>query len=134
MASEGILRWQGSIINLVTVFSFSFLDQPACLRLMCDPRSAAYVASWDEWRNAGVNLVPVFKEDNNEDLVPLMAALIERPNGLAGLLGGADLGKVSVLLSVAKGIRSAALSKLMINEGVRPECMLFCDFYGKPNV
>jgi len=98
------------------------------------PRSAAYVASWDEWRNAGVNLVPVFKEDNNEDLVPLMAALIERPNGLAGLLGGADLGKVSVLLSVAKGIRSAALSKLMINEGVRPECMLFCDFYGKPNV
>jgi len=90
------------------------------------------VAEWDAWRAAGVKVVPVYREENDDALVPLLAALFEGPGGLQGVLG-ANPSNCAVLMSGPKGISSAALSKKMILAGVEADRMLFCDFFGRPN-
>lgn len=98
-------------------------------------QSAAYVAEWDAWRAAGVNVIPVYKdalsEDELDELVPLLSTLFERPGGLAGVIGS-NVGEAVVLMSGPKGMANAALSKMFVNEGVKAEHLLFCDFFSRP--
>jgi hypothetical protein len=83
-------------------------------------QSAAYVAEWDAWRAAGVDVIPVYKdaldEADQDDLVPLLSTLFERPGGLASVIGG-DVAEAVVLMSGPKGMANAALSKMFVNEG-----------------
>jgi hypothetical protein len=42
------------------------------------------------------------------------------------------VGEAVVLMSGPKGMANAALSKMFVNEGVKAEHLLFCDFFSRP--
>jgi hypothetical protein len=50
------------------------------------------------------------------------------PTGRAG----SNVGEAVVLMSGPKGMANAALSKMFVNEGVKAEHLLFCDFFSRP--
>lgn len=96
--------------------------------------SAAYLVEWDEWREAGVNVHPIYTaSDNNwasgstKSEVLLEQALFHGEHGLRGVLG-CDPKDAAVLISGLPGDVAAQLTKKLTHAGVAGERILFCEY------
>ncbi|KAL3136385.1 hypothetical protein ABBQ38_005642 [Trebouxia sp. C0009 RCD-2024] len=106
-------------------------------------QSAAYLADWDQWREAGVNVQPVYvpglqgeatasgtgdaASNNNIIQDELEQAIFGSEQGLMGSLGG-DPRDCAVLMSGLPGSVTATLTRRLTLEGITRERILFCDF------
>ncbi|CAL8469738.1 g9280 [Coccomyxa elongata] len=111
-----------STAHRVTLFYFA----PSAL-------SAAYLKDWDSWREAGVQVNPVYLESSNGSAAPsiweaVKGAVLGGQQGLMGAVGG-DPRDCTVLVAGLPGDAAAALSRALTAEGVAGERILFCDFF-----
>ncbi|BDA47799.1 hypothetical protein COCOBI_11-0560 [Coccomyxa sp. Obi] len=111
-----------STAHRVTLFYFA----PSAL-------SAAYLKDWDSWREAGVQVNPVYLESSNGSTAPsiweaVKGAVLGGQQGLMGAVGG-DPRDCTVLVAGLPGDAAAALSRALTAEGVAGERILFCDFF-----
>ncbi|DBB01404.1 TPA: hypothetical protein ACH3X1_000070 [Trebouxia sp. C0004] len=106
-------------------------------------QSAAYLADWDQWREAGVRVQPVYIPElqgeaaasgngdataNNAIIQDVLEqAIFGDEQGLMGSLGG-DPRDCAVLISGLPGPVTATLTRRLTLEGITRERILFCDF------
>ncbi|DBA66220.1 TPA: hypothetical protein ACH3X2_002595 [Trebouxia sp. C0005] len=106
-------------------------------------QSAAYLADWDQWREAGVRVQPVYIPElqgeanasgngnataNNTIIQDeLEQAVFGDEQGFMGSLGG-DPRDCAVLISGLPGPVTATLTRRLTLEGITRERVLFCDF------
>mmetsp|Transcript_6826 Transcript_6826/g.7813 ORF Transcript_6826/g.7813 Transcript_6826/m.7813 type:complete len:386 (-) Transcript_6826:371-1528(-) len=95
----------------------------------CDSvSSAAYLAEWDMWRDAGIRVVPIYKEKGSEEGTRLIDTLFDGPGGFATAIES-NPEECAVLIAGTKGLGSVALMRMLTNRGVQQERVLYCDFF-----
>lgn len=91
--------------------------------------AAAYLVEWDQWREAGVSVHPLYLEDADgsspEHL--LENAIFESQGGVAGVLGPRAK-EASVLMSGLPGDIAAHLTRKLTHEGIPSERLLLCEY------
>lgn len=113
--------------------------------------SAAYLLEWDSWREAGVEVHPIYVDmggaaggaasgagggagsgGSTHVLAlgeALEVALFGGERGLVGALGGGDPREAAVVMSGVPGDVAAHLTRRLTHGGVQSERLLFCDFF-----
>lgn len=102
------------------------------------PASAAYLLEWDEWREAGVKVHPLYLSGENGGNGASMdassvqevleEAMFHGPHGLVGAIGQRPE-EAAVMLSGVPGDVAAHLTRKLTHAGVASERLLFCDFF-----
>lgn len=108
--------------------------QPITIIYVSDKQvSAACIQEWDNWRESGISVIPVYVEkDDGRELQlgkeVLEKAMFEQPSGLPGLVGG-KVQDCAVLLAGLRGSTASDLARRLRDEGVSRERLLFCEFF-----
>ena len=114
--------------------------QPVTLVYVSEnPASTSYLVEFDGWREAGVEVQPLYlgermnESDNKEVKIDVLANAIENAvfghhMGIKGVLGGNNPSEAAVVLSGVPGEVAAILSRKLTQSGISSERLLVCDY------
>jgi hypothetical protein len=140
-----------SALDWTPVEAHAGVQPVVLLYLATNPGSAAYLVEFDGWRDAGIDVRPIYVgeaanagviasstngssgngaggESSAKLLMVLEEALFGGVGGLKGALNNGDPHEAAVVLSGVPGDVAAALTRKLTQAGVSSERLLVCDY------
>uniref|UniRef100_A0A383VD77 FAD-binding FR-type domain-containing protein n=1 Tax=Tetradesmus obliquus TaxID=3088 RepID=A0A383VD77_TETOB len=145
-----------AVLNWAPVQAHATSHRVSCVYVTKSPSSAAFLAEWDQWREAGINFHPLYTESmlksssedgeapaangssssSGSDAVVTAAdimglldqGLFLHEHGIESVLGG-RASDATVLLAGLGGDIASAVAKELTFKGVAWERLLFCDYF-----
>jgi len=134
MGARGIAPLH-AVLSWTPVLAHATAHKVALYYVAEKPASACYLVEFDEWRDAGVLVNPLYMEEEGGKGVEevLDQALFGKSEGLLSALGGGCRpSEAAVLMSGLPGSVAGHLTRRLTTEGKIPsERLLFCDFSTK---
>ena len=106
----------------------------AVFQLAPSQAAAPYLLEWDTWREAGVQVHPLYLEEAGGGAGPQAAeqlleqAVFGGEHGLAGVLGGAAARDAAVLMSGLEGEAAAGITRALVHHGIPSERVMVCEY------
>lgn len=133
-----------AVLNWTPVQAHATARRVTCLYVARCASDAIYLPEWDSWRDAGVQFIPLYRNNTSaggdgatsasasqeaaEVLDLLDRGLFLHEHGIEGTIGG-RAGDCSVLLAGVSGGVASGITKELTAKGVAMERMLFCDYF-----
>eukprot|EP00210_Caulerpa_lentillifera_P000996 g959.t1 len=116
-----------SALNWSPVMALSTTQSVTCILVAPSVESASYVQEWDQWRQNGVNIVPVYQEEDQDLEEVLENAMFGHPETFSTLVKYPM--ECAVLMSGLTGSASTFLTRRLMDHGVSRERFLFCEYF-----